>query len=119
MSALSFSSSSAISAFLYTSALAYFTPLIGGLLSDGILGKYRTIVIFSTVYIAGLGALSMAAFGGSKFWTFAGLFCIGVGTGGIKPCVSSFGADQLKYRDAEGGGEGGKGVKDKDDDVMR
>ncbi|GMI05446.1 hypothetical protein TrLO_g3080 [Triparma laevis f. longispina] len=89
--------SSAISAFMYTSALAYFTPLIGGLLSDAKLGKYTTIVVFSTVYIGGLTALAFGAFANEKSIAFLGLFFIGVGTGGIKPCVSSFGADQLKY----------------------
>ena len=89
--------SSAISAFMYTSALAYFTPLIGGLLSDAKLGKYTTIVVFSTVYIGGLTALAFGAFADEKSIAFLGLFFIGVGTGGIKPCVSSFGADQLKY----------------------
>ena len=90
--------SSAISAFMYNSALAYFTPLIGGLLSDARLGKYTTIVVFSTVYIGGLTLLSFGAFANQRSIAFFGLFCIGVGTGGIKPCVSSFGADQLKYK---------------------
>ena len=94
---LLFPESSAISAFMYTSALAYFTPLAGGLLSDALLGKYLTIKIFSTVYVAGLALLSFGAFTLSAACVFLGLLLIGVGTGGIKPCVSSFGADQLKY----------------------
>lgn len=28
--------------------------------------------------------------------TVAGLFCIAIGSGGIKPCVSAFGGDQFK-----------------------
>ena len=94
---LHFPESSAVSAFMYTSALAYFTPLAGGLISDALLGKYRTIMIFSTVYVFGLVLLSMGAFTLEATSVFLGLFLIGVGTGGIKPCVSSFGADQLKY----------------------
>jgi len=78
---------SATSMFLFTSALAYFTPVFGGLLSDALLGKYLTIVSFASVYVGGLFTLSVAAYASSKSLTFTGLFLIGVGTGGIKPCV--------------------------------
>ena len=84
--------------FMYTSALAYFTPIIGGLLSDGLLGKYRTIVWFSALYILGFLLLSIGAYSFSFGFVGLGLFLIGVGTGGIKPCVSSFGADQIVGR---------------------
>ncbi|GMI44901.1 hypothetical protein TrCOL_g3163 [Triparma columacea] len=101
---LHFTEAHAVSAFMYTSALAYFTPCIGGLLSDSLLGKYLTIKIFSTIYILGLSILSISAFTSSSAgMTFLGLALIGVGTGGIKPCVSSFGADQIKYRDTRTG----------------
>ena len=85
--------------------LAYFTPVFGGLLSDGLLGKYTTIMCFSTVYVIGLATLAGAAYQESVSGTFTGLILIGIGTGGIKPCVSSFGADQLPP--APQGGKGG------------
>jgi len=80
---------------LFFSSLCYFTPLIGGYVSDSYFGKYRTIVGFSIVYCS--GGIFMAAAAGtlSTAMTFIGLALIGIGTGGIKPCVSTFGADQF------------------------
>jgi len=46
----------------------------------------------------------------ARFLSFGGLFLVCLGTGGIKPCVSAFGADQvaLKPEDDDGGpGNGG------------
>ena len=37
---------------LFASAV-YFTPLLGALFADGLLGKYRTIILLSLVYCAG------------------------------------------------------------------
>src|SRR5262245_16229374 len=42
----------------FTSA-AYFFPLLGALLSDGVLGKYRTILTLSLVYCLGHLALAL------------------------------------------------------------
>jgi POT family proton-dependent oligopeptide transporter len=74
----------------------YLTPLIGALLSDIFLGKYRTIIILSLVYCAGHAALAfMGSFGDSRMWLFAGLALIAIGAGGIKPCVSAHVGDQF------------------------
>ena len=43
---------------LFVSAV-YLTPLLGALLSDGVLGKYRTIILLSLVYCAGHAALAL------------------------------------------------------------
>lgn len=89
------SQSSAI--YSYFLALSYITPLIGGYLSDAYLGYFKTIVPFSMVYIAGMVLLSISTYINSPAVTaFIGLFLIGVGTGGIKPCVSSFGCSQIE-----------------------
>lgn len=88
--------------FSYTSALAYFMPLLGGILADVLWGRYRTILIFSAVYVVGSTALALnAAAGGGVEGAMAALVLISIGTGGIKPCVSAFGADQL----GEAGGD--------------
>jgi dipeptide/tripeptide permease len=105
---LGLSEHEATSMFLFTSALAYFTPVFGGLLSDALLGKYATIVAFAIVYVLGLFLLALAAYAASSPLTYWGLLLIGVGTGGIKPCVSAFGADQLKLEAP--GKEGGEPV---------
>jgi POT family proton-dependent oligopeptide transporter len=71
----------------------YFFPLLGGWLSDRLLGKYRTILYLSLVYCAGHACL--AAFDDNKAGFFTGLFLIAFGSGGIKPCVSAFVGDQF------------------------
>lgn len=77
-------------------AWVYFTPLLGALLSDIFLGKYRTIIALSLVYCAGHAALAcMGYFGHSGWWLFAGLGLICLGSGGIKPCVSAHVGDQF------------------------
>eukprot|EP01028_Stygiella_incarcerata_P009528 TRINITY_DN455_c1_g2_i1.p1 TRINITY_DN455_c1_g2~~TRINITY_DN455_c1_g2_i1.p1 ORF type:complete len:711 (+),score=171.04 TRINITY_DN455_c1_g2_i1:294-2135(+) len=75
----------------------------GAILSDSKWGKFRTIWRFSTVYVVGCVTLSLTAIPGfmgedaGPNWLgcFLGLLLIAVGTGGIKPNVSSFGGDQF------------------------
>jgi POT family proton-dependent oligopeptide transporter len=77
-------------------AWVYFTPLLGALLADVFLGKYRTIILLSLVYCAGHAALAfMGVTGSSGWWLFAGLLMITIGSGGIKPCVSAHVGDQF------------------------
>ncbi|MEK7949029.1 POT family MFS transporter [Luteolibacter soli] len=74
----------------------YFTPLIGALLADIFLGKYRTIILLSLVYCLGHATLAfMGHAGNSGWWLFAGLMLICIGSGGIKPCVSAHVGDQF------------------------
>ena len=88
---LGFGENEAVAAFAYTSALAYFMPLVGGYVADAYLGRFTTILAFSSVYAVGSACLALAAALKSSGLTMFGLFLIGVGTGGIKPCVSAFG----------------------------
>ncbi len=76
---------------LFVSAV-YFTPMLGALISDGILGKYKTIIILSLVYTAGHFALSIDD---SRAGLALGLGLIALGAGGIKPCVSAHVGDQF------------------------
>jgi len=71
----------------------YFFPLLGGWLADRFLGKYCTILYLSLVYCAGHACLAL--FDNNKAGFFAGLFLIALGSGGIKPCVSTFVGDQF------------------------
>lgn len=74
----------------------YITPLVGAFISDLFLGKYRTIITLSLVYVAGHAALAfMGVTGDAKLWLFAGLALIAIGSGGIKPCVSAHVGDQF------------------------
>jgi len=76
---------------LFTGAV-YLTPLIGALLSDIWLGKYRTIVGFSVVYCLGLGFLALDQ---TRLGLAGGLILIALGSGIIKPCVSANVGDQF------------------------
>ncbi len=76
---------------LFSSAV-YFTPLLGALLSDIYLGKYRTILLLSVVYCLGHLALALDD---TRTGLALGLGLIALGSGGIKPCVSAHVGDQF------------------------
>ena len=76
---------------LFTSAV-YFTPILGALLSDVFIGKFKTILILSSIYC--FGHLSLAI-DETRFGLIIGLSLISIGAGGIKPCVSAHVGDQF------------------------
>ncbi|XP_032228417.1 peptide transporter family 1 [Nematostella vectensis] len=80
--------------------LCYFSPLLGAILADSWLGKYRTILYVSMIYAFGnivVAITSIPAILAKVKLTgvMIGLLLIAIGTGGIKPCVSAFGGDQF------------------------
>ncbi|XP_054632008.1 solute carrier family 15 member 1b [Dunckerocampus dactyliophorus] len=92
-------------------ALCYLTPILGAIVADSWLGKFKTIVYLSIVYALGQVVLAVSAIhditdanrdGNPDDMTFhivlamVGLLLIALGTGGIKPCVSAFGGDQFE-----------------------
>ncbi|KAF7827556.1 protein NRT1/ PTR FAMILY 8.3-like [Senna tora] len=97
----------------------YLSPLIGAFLADAYWGKYWTIAVFSTIYFFGMctltlsasipalkpvecvGSVCPSATPAQYCVFFFGLYLIALGTGGIKPCVSSFGADQFDDTDPD------------------
>jgi len=72
---------------------AYFFPLLGAMVSDIFLAKFRTIISFSMVYVA--GCFTIAFGGASEGMLILGMFLVAFGTGGIKPCVSTNVGDQF------------------------
>jgi POT family proton-dependent oligopeptide transporter len=74
---------------------AYFFPMIGAIISDALWGKYRTIISFSLAYCAGCAVLALVP---GETGLMIGLFLIALGTGGIKPCVSTNVGDQFTTR---------------------
>jgi proton-dependent oligopeptide transporter, POT family len=73
--------------------LAYFMPLVGGILADWFLGKYRVILYVSMLYAAGN---LMVALNTDNLQLFSlGLIIIAVAAGGIKSCVSANVGDQF------------------------
>ncbi|XP_076887270.1 protein NRT1/ PTR FAMILY 8.1-like isoform X2 [Bidens hawaiensis] len=95
----------------------YATPLLGAFLADAYFGRYWTIASFSIIYFIGMTLLTLSASlkalqpicdadattchptSTQTTLTFVALYLIALGTGGIKPCVSSFGADQFDETD--------------------
>ena len=75
----------------------YLTPILGALLADTLLGKYRTIISLSLVYCLGHLTLALMGSGGltPEAWMMTGLALISLGSGGIKPCVSAHVGDQF------------------------
>jgi len=76
---------------LFVSAV-YFMPMLGALLADGLIGKYRTILFLSLFYCLGHFALALDD---TRMGLLVGLGLISMGAGGIKPCVSSHLGDQF------------------------
>ena len=76
---------------------AYFFPLLGAMVSDIFLAKFRTIISFSMVYVTGCFVI---AFGSGETTLVIGMFLVAFGTGGIKPCVSTNVGDQFTSSNA-------------------
>ncbi|KAL3829086.1 hypothetical protein ACJIZ3_017888 [Penstemon smallii] len=87
-------------------------PLIGAFVADAYLGRYWTIASFSIIYVFGMTLLTLSASVPGLRPTcyekdvchathiqtavcFVSLYVVAFATGGIKPCVSSYGADQF------------------------
>jgi POT family proton-dependent oligopeptide transporter len=75
----------------------YFFPILGAVVSDAFLGKYRTIIALSMVYCLGHLALALDD---TRTGLAVGLGLIAVGSGGIKPCVSAHVGDQFGHTNA-------------------
>lgn len=87
--------------------MCYITPLIGALMADSVLGRYKTILLASSIYLGGMVLLTLSASvpylspisptipptGLQYAILYISLAIIALGTGGIKPVVSVFGAD--------------------------
>ncbi|OCL03552.1 putative MFS peptide transporter Ptr2 [Glonium stellatum] len=82
----------------------YVTPILGAIIADQYLGKYKTILYFCGVYIIGLLILTLTAIpkalenGAGLGGFIAAVIIIGLGTGGIKSNVAPLIADQYKRR---------------------
>ena len=92
---LGWSENASISVFMFSSAGAYFCSVFGGIIADTYMGKYNTIIRLSMVYCVGMLLVAMSALFSSSAGCIIGLFFVSIGTGGIKPNVASFGADQF------------------------
>ncbi|RHZ53723.1 peptide MFS transporter [Aspergillus thermomutatus] len=82
----------------------YVTPILGAIIADQYLGKYKTIVLFCGVYLVGLlilvcTSIPTALEHGAGLGGFVvAILVIGLGTGGIKSNVAPLIADQYKRK---------------------
>jgi len=76
---------------LFTAAV-YFIPIVGAIVSDIWLGKFRTIIWFSLLYCVGFIVLALDH---TRLGLAGGLILIAIGSGMIKPCVSANVGDQF------------------------
>ncbi len=76
----------------------YAFPMIGAILADRLLGKFKVIFWISMLYCVGHGVLSIGDH--TALGMYIGLTCIAVGAGGIKPCVSANVGDQFTSANA-------------------
>ncbi|WP_151087212.1 POT family MFS transporter [Hymenobacter baengnokdamensis] len=79
-------------------ALGYALPVLGALLADWVLGKYRVILYLSMLYCGGHALL--AAYTDNLAGFRAGLFVIAIGMGGIKSSVTANLGDQFDQHNA-------------------
>lgn len=92
-----YSNARATSLISFWISATYLSPILGGFIADAVLGRFKTITIFSVIYLLGTVSLALAAninlVRDGAF--FAGLALVALGTGGVKANVVSFGVDQL------------------------
>ncbi|KAG8376961.1 hypothetical protein BUALT_Bualt09G0118500 [Buddleja alternifolia] len=95
----------------YWAGVTTMMPLLGGFLADAYLGRFSTVLASSIVYLLGLLLLTMSrVVPGLKpcntglchkprriheIFFFLAMYLISIGTGGHKPSLESFGADQF------------------------
>ena len=80
------------------SAVNYLSPLAGAYLAETVWGRYKTILVFCSIYCVGMVLCTISAHPEvrSAPLFFFGLFaCVALGSGGIKPNVVVLGADQF------------------------
>ncbi|BAF17449.2 Os05g0410900, partial [Oryza sativa Japonica Group] len=110
---------------------ANLTPLVGGLIADSFAGRFWTITFGSVIYQLGMVFLTLSAAlpslrpppcakhaadcqraSSSQIAVlYASLLFTSIGTGGTRPCIMAFGADQLELDAGARGRRGRKGPK--------
>ncbi|XP_020691857.1 protein NRT1/ PTR FAMILY 5.16 isoform X2 [Dendrobium catenatum] len=118
------SNASAAAAVTVWSGASMMLPILGALVSDSFLSRYRTIIVSAILYVLGLGLLSLSAVlpnrsncysEGEETMSYAAcppttlrvtlfyfsLYLVAFAQGGHRPCSQAFGADQFDETDSE------------------
>ncbi|KAL1195885.1 Protein NRT1/ PTR FAMILY 5.7 [Cardamine amara subsp. amara] len=96
----------------YWSGVTTLMPLLGGFVADAYLGRYATVLLATIIYLMGLMLLTLSWFipglkacheemcveprKAHEIAFFIAIYLISIGTGGHKPSLESFGADQFE-----------------------
>jgi POT family proton-dependent oligopeptide transporter len=89
---------------LFFQWFCYVTPILGAIIADQYLGKYKTILLFCVFYWVGLVILwttslpAAQAHGAGMPGYIVAIIIIGLGTGGIKSNIAPLIADQYQRR---------------------
>ncbi|CAG9821729.1 unnamed protein product [Phaedon cochleariae] len=79
--------------------ICYIVPVVGAICADMYFGRYSTIRNFAIIYLLGNFLMCIAAVPtidiSPMSFSAIGLLLIAIGSGGIKPCVAAFGAEQF------------------------
>ncbi|CAG8541635.1 1106_t:CDS:2 [Cetraspora pellucida] len=90
---------------LFFQFFCFVVPVLGAILADQYLGRYKTIIIFSLVYVTGLIVLTLTSIPlaieakASLPGLIVSMIIIGIGTGGIKTNCVTMSADQFSHKD--------------------
>ncbi|PRQ55392.1 putative proton-dependent oligopeptide transporter family, major facilitator superfamily [Rosa chinensis] len=75
-------------------------PILGAIVADSYLGRFKTIIYSTCIYFLGMVMLCLSASVVPRQYRegayFVGLYILAVGEGGHKPCVQTFAADQFE-----------------------
>ncbi|XP_010535327.1 PREDICTED: protein NRT1/ PTR FAMILY 5.10-like, partial [Tarenaya hassleriana] len=90
------------------SGTALLLPLLGGFVADSFLGRFRTIIFSSLLYVSGLALLTYSTMVPSLashathlqvVLFFCALYLVAIAQGGYRPCAQAFGAGQFDEHD--------------------
>ena len=87
------------------SMLSYFTGVIGAIMADSWLGKFKTCVYSLIVYSLSVILLTLTSVPDigqrSSIGPLFSLLAIAIACGNIKPCLGAFGGDQVNKKDVK------------------
>ncbi|KAJ3707065.1 hypothetical protein LUZ61_010770 [Rhynchospora tenuis] len=95
--------------------VSYFVPIVGAVIADSYLGRYKTVLFSLILYLSGTVLVTLSAFlierqvicdakpcdptnGLNSILFFLGLYLVAFGVGGIRSSLLPFGADQFDDR---------------------